>query len=779
MAATRFHATRRGAKRSLREPSRDGAGRNRSPYSAERAQRTRSDGLPSRPPVAAALDRRDALAARANVELTRMAFDLSSRRAHLVVATIAVVALSAVNNGPLFWRGEAPGDLIDGRFNLYVLEHIYRWLTGQDASLVSPAIFYPFRDVLFFSDAHAGSALVYAAFRALGQSPFIAYDSWFLIGYVSTFVAAYYAIARFGGDALTAALGAAIFAFSLPSVAQFGHSQLVYRCGAPMALLQLWLGVRDGSARSFVLAFIWLCFQFLLSIYLGMFLFLVMAAFAVAAPVVERDAKPPRAWLGAFVAASRRMLRSPRPFADGFAVSVVVAVVIAAATLALFAGYAHTAHEYKFHRGWSEIATMLPRPVSYLLMADLPYWRSVSSTLSAAVPMPWEHNLFIGFGVLGFFVVGVLAVARNSSAALGAAPARAMAISLFVVALLTLNFGHGFALYRPLAALPGFGAIRAVSRIGLVLAFPAAVVAAVGLRSLIAESRPKVVGALIAAGLACLAGFEFATIARYTMPIADAERRVDALVAAARQQAQGAASPILLALGPSAADGTAQAVELDAMLAAQRLGWPTINGYSGNFPPGVTAYVSCASAARQFGEYEWQRHDARDRLGDADAALKRIVFVGEDCDSDPLNRVLAPAPTHAEPTSADLPAQVAILPLAMRRDGSVVRFSVKIQNNSADKWIPGRSANPVSLSWRFAPVNQNSDDNQAWNPRKPLATDVAPGGTLVMSTTAAVPQASGDYRLEVSLVADGLFWFHNKGMKPLRFEPIITVSQAQ
>ena len=776
MAATRFHATRRGAKRSLREPSRDGAGRNRSPYSAERAQRTRSDGLPSRPPVAAALDRRDALAARANVELTRMAFDLSSRRAHLVVATIAVVALSAVNNGPLFWRGEAPGDLIDGRFNLYVLEHIYRWLTGQESSLVSPAIFYPFRDVLFFSDAHAGSALVYAAFRALGQSPFIAYDSWFLIGYVSTFVAAYYAIARFGGDALTAALGAAIFAFSLPSVAQFGHSQLVYRCGAPMALLQLWLGVRDGSARSFVLAFIWLCFQFLLSIYLGMFLFLVMAALAVAAPVVERDAKPPRAWLGALVAASRRTLRSPRPFADGFAVSVVVAILIAAATLAMFAGYAHTAHEYGFQRPWSVTASMLPRPVSYLLMAPLPYWAPLSSTLATAVPMPWEHNLFIGFGALGFFVVGLLAVARNSSAALGATPARAMATSLLVVALLTLDFGHGFAPYRPLAALPGFGAIRAVSRVGLVLAFPAAVVAAVGLRSLIAESRPKVVGALIVAGLACLAGFEFVTVDRYTMPIADAERRVDVLVAAARLQAHGAPSPILLAVDSNERDFFDQLrAQLDAMLAAQRLGWPTINGYSGNSPPGVTAFGSCASAVRQFAEYESQRHGARDRLGDGDAALKRIVFVGGDCDSDPLNRILVPAPMHSEPTSADLPAQVTLLPLTTVRAGSTVRFSVEIQNNSADQWIPGWSANPVSLSWRFAPVNQSVDDNQGWDPRAPLTSDVGPGGTLVVSAAATVPQLPGDYRLEVSLVADGLFWFHNKGMKPLRFEPAIRV----
>ena len=166
--------------------------------------------------------------------------------------------------------------------------------------------------------------------------------------------------------------------------------------------------------------------------------------------------------------------------------------------------HTHTAHDYKFHRAWSEIASMLPRPVSYLLMAPLPYWAPVSWALAAAVPVPWEHNLFIGLGALGFFVVGLLAVARNSGAALGVVPARAMALSILVVALLTLDFGHRFALYRPLAALPGFSAIRAVSRVGVVLAFPAAVIAGIGLRWLIAESRPKIVGALIAAGLTCL-----------------------------------------------------------------------------------------------------------------------------------------------------------------------------------------------------------------------------------------------------------------------------------
>jgi hypothetical protein len=145
------------------------------------------------------------------------------------------------------------------------------------------------------------------------------------------------------------------------------------------------------------------------------------------------------------------------------------------------------------------------------------------------------------------------------------------------------------------------------------------------------------------------------TIGRPTISIADAERRVDTVVEAARRQAQGAPAPILLAVDPTTDDNVGQVhIQIDAMLAAQRLGWPTINGYSGNFPPGVTLDARCANAARQFGQYEWQRQrrGGRDRLGDDAAALKRIVFVGGDCDSDPLNRVLVPVTSQgrgAEP----------------------------------------------------------------------------------------------------------------------------------
>ncbi len=700
---------------------------------------------------------------------------LSSRRIHVVTAITFAVCLSAINNGPLFWNREAPGDLGDSRFNIFVLEHVYRWLTGASSSLGSPAIFYPFPDALFFSDTHAGSALVYALFRALGQSEYLAYDTWFLVGCLATFAAAYYAIARFGGGPLMSGLGAAIFAFSLPSIAQIGHAQLVYRCGVPLALLYLWLGIRDGSARNLVVAFIWLCVQMLLSVYIGMFLLLMMVAFAIAAPLAEQGLPRPKEWLRSVWNEPRRIFGSDRLNRNKSVLVVLVAAIVAAATVAMFARYAHVTHEYLFTRAWSEVATMLPRPVSYLLMPELPYWSPVSTVLAQSAPMAHEHHLFVGFGAMGLMVVGLLAVLRNAKPVVGAMPAKAMALTLLLVLLVVTVANDSFTLYRPLAVLPGFSAIRAVTRIGLVLAFPVAVLAAIGLRSLVVESKPKILGSVIAGLLCCLAGYEFVTIERLTFSIANAEQRVDAIVAAARERAQGIQSPILLVVNPKD-DG--DHVQLDAMLAAQRLGWATVNGYSGNLPPGAAPVPTCALASRQFAVYRLWRAQRRfkDQIEDTGSLMNRVVFVGADCDSELSNRVAGPAPRHSEQPSETLPRDVTLLPAAFDQKGSVVTFKVTIKNNSADQWIPGLSPYPLSISWRFAPTaDTGNGDDVAWDTREALPTDVAPGGAVTMTAVAAAPAQPGNYRLEISLVADGLFWFHNKGMRPLQFEQIVTV----
>ena len=418
---------------------------------------------------------------------------------------------------------------------------------------------------------------------------------------------------------------------------------------------------------------------------------------------------------------------------------------------------------------------MLPRPVSYFLMPELPYWSPVSTMLAHSVPMAHEHHLFVGFGVMGLMVVGLLAVLRSSNRVTGAMPAKAMALTLLLILLIVTAGNDSFTLYRPLAFLPGFSAIRAVTRIGLVLAFPVAVLAAIGLRSLVVETKPKILGSLIAGLLCCLASYEFVTIKRLTFSIANAEQRVDAIVAAARERVQGIQSPILLVVSPMD-DG--DHVQLDAMLAAQRLGWATVNGYSGNLPPGAASVPTCALAGRQFGVYRlWreQRH-FKDQIENAGSLMNRVVFVGADCDTELSNRAAGPSPQHSEQPSETLPRDVTLLPAAFEQKGSAVTFKVTIKDNSADQWIPGLSPYPLSISWRFAPIAESGNgDDVAWDTREALPTDVAPGGAVTITAVAAAPAQPGNYRLQVSLVADGLFWFHNNGMRRLQFEQIVNV----
>src|SRR3954451_21761291 len=104
-------------------------------------------------------------------------------------------ALAALISVAAYWvlarsylsTGTALGDLGDARFNLYILEHTFRYLTGLDSSYQSPDIYYPFPGTLFFSDLHIGSVPFYLLFSSAGASPFTAYILWILPAHLLTF----------------------------------------------------------------------------------------------------------------------------------------------------------------------------------------------------------------------------------------------------------------------------------------------------------------------------------------------------------------------------------------------------------------------------------------------------------------------------------------------------------------------------------------------------------------------------------------------------------------
>ena len=101
-----------------------------------------------------------------------------------------------------------PGDLGDIRFNTYVLEHFFRWLSGLDKSYWTMPIFYPFPSTTAFSDNLLGSAPFFALFRWAGLDRESAYQGWYILGFCLNYLAAFFVFSRLKLSPLAAAAGA-------------------------------------------------------------------------------------------------------------------------------------------------------------------------------------------------------------------------------------------------------------------------------------------------------------------------------------------------------------------------------------------------------------------------------------------------------------------------------------------------------------------------------------------------------------------------------------------
>ena len=77
--------------------------------------------------------------------------------------------------------------------------------------------------------------------------------------------------------------------------------------------------------------------------------------------------------------------------------------------------------------------------------------------------------------------------------------------------------------------------------------------------------------------------------------------RVDSVVNAARERSAGVEKPILFF---NKGGELGYMLHLDAMFAAQRLGWPTINGYSSAGVPGSDYQPDCDTPANQIDAYQ-------------------------------------------------------------------------------------------------------------------------------------------------------------------------------
>jgi len=517
-----------------------------------------------------------------------------------------------------------PGDLGDSRFNLSLLEFFYRTLIsalhGRPFSFVDAPFFYPWPRVTNFSDTFWGVAEIYALFRALGMDPIASFQGWFLAGFALTYIAAFVSFRKLGLRSWGAAAGAFLFAFPLPMAAQFDHVQLVYRLWIPLALLALDRFLTRRNLRAGAACLLFVSLELAASIYLGLFLCLFLASYAVSLCLIGRNRLDPPGWAA---------LRSAgvAGFAAAFIMLAAGLVIIALVGVP----YLDVQSMYGFARSWHDVAQGLPRPASYLLAGASTQWPNLSNVFP--VPSLVEQQIFPGLAAIIPFACFLLSKRARAHRPL-AAPMLASVAILFV---LTLDF-DGHTLYRLIYLFPGFSAVRSVARIIFVMMLPLAVLLGMLIDDLTAVGPWRTPRGLAALALSALLVAECSLVGHDGSPPAAWRARLAAFEA--RLPGKLPPRAILAVATPSLGPGTDWSWILpmvDADLAAATLGVHTMNGYSGNYPPTWKTMTSCGDIADNIraGRHFLAEHG----LPPPRITPDRLVLIGfGPCDPIPLAR---------------------------------------------------------------------------------------------------------------------------------------------
>lgn len=622
-----------------------------------------------------------------------------------VSATAVGLAGLAMAHAPILGSGfrSMHGELGDTRLVLYVLEHTFQWLAGSPLhpTFWDPPIFYPVRNALAYSDIMVGAAPLYWPWRVVGFAPDTAFQLWLLCVSAANYAAALLLLRR--GLRLApwaSAVGAFLFAFALPRLAQSGHFALFPHFPSALcawALLEAVRAEQPGRRRAWILgAALSAVVQLYAGFYLGWFLGMgagVLVAWAVVLPAERRA-------LVTFLRAS-------------WATLLTAAAVAAAALAPMALGHLAAADEVGGRR-FDEVTQMMPRAASWLFPGTESWLYGWTARLPLFASLPEgfanEHVLSLGWLTPLVALAGLALVRRVHGWRLWLFTA----VTLFAS---TLLWPGDFTAWKAVYDwIPAGDVIRAVTRVVLVLLVPVAIGVALSLDRL-ERSRRAWLAAPVA--LICMAE------QGYRVPAYDkaADRAVVQWVA--QQVPRTCRAFYFSPINPSRAW---YAWTIDAMAASDQVGIPTVNGYSGNFPPGFPP--GWQVEIHQWEDLERARAQIGDHLERTQTRLEPGCFLTPSYPGDRLD---------AQVVQVDAPAQV--------HAAEPVPVTVTMRNTGTVAWT-------VERHFRLG------DDTRIWGlHRVELPHAVAPGAEVRIAFTLQAPAVPGPRRFSWRMVHEGLAWF--------------------
>lgn len=608
----------------------------------------------------------------------------------------------------LGWIQFDPGDT---RFCNYLLEHGYRWmfqLKGHTA-LWSPPDFFPTEGHLAWAENMLGAMPLYAVWRLVGFPIDTAFQLWILSLGALNFTAAYFFFRRcVKVDSFSASVGAAVFAFAGMRINQTMHYQLFPQFFSIWAVHACWRLAVDGKALSEQARTKWLAVLFLsvaaqiaVGIYLGWFLIFGLVV-AGGAGLLFKEGRA-RVWF----------VLKGHPFTIALLSLVCVAIL-----LPIGLRYLGTAQEFG-GRPFEEAVTMIPQPRAWFHFGPYSWAYAWLERYPLFQHIPMSHEQRIGYGVVTTLLCAFgLWTARWDRALkfLG------MLLVLFIVGtMLWGDYPNGFTLWKYVwAYFPGAKAIRGVSRVALFYLIGVSLFAAVALDWLRAQGKRLAVAAVPLGLLAVLEQGET------TPAFSKGQMRTDL------KDISDQLGPDCEAFFFSPLDGYGPAwkYQLDGMMVSLERSIPTLNGYSGQVPPGW----GLGDPAIRSPVDEQRNAAALQQWLDAKQVKQKVCWAKVGLQEGPL---------RAEFLGQSVPAQL----VAGQRAPATLRF----KNIGERDWTP---------EGKFFLGSQAPRDNTTWSSnRVGIPRTIKPGEELAVSFEFVAPTTPGTYTFQWRLVQEFVTWF--------------------
>jgi len=339
-----------------------------------------------------------------------------------------------------FDLSKIPGDLGDSRFNNYILEHGYLYITGKVQYFWSAPFMYPEQNVIALSDNLIGSMPFYAIYRFLGINTETSFQLWFITITLLNYASATFVFYKLTKNLSIASLGAYIFAFSLVMFGQYTHLQVIPKFIIPFAFYFTILFFRNYQLKYFLFALLSLVYQFYCGIYLGFLLSLGFGFYFLLNIIAKnkqffvffKQQKFTLMFLGCILLSGLLLYPLMMPY---YKMSKLLGV-----------------REFAF------IFDTLPTIKSYFYIPKGSIlWHFLEKT-GESIPYNWEHYLFVGGIPILSLLIFILFIKKFNS------ENKMMAFSLILILLFTIKIGN-FTIYKLIYFIPGFGSLRAIGRV--------------------------------------------------------------------------------------------------------------------------------------------------------------------------------------------------------------------------------------------------------------------------------------------------------------------------